>query len=134
MAVVTFGLPVDIEPHVALLAEVHRSAGHVQWLGNKIAGFDTDDELTQSDMSGRSEKPAVWVEMYNAERAHLARVCKACIDAGIAERQVQLAEAQADAIIGVIEAVLAATGLDAATLARARDAVPGALRAIGGGA
>jgi hypothetical protein len=33
----TYGSPVDVEPHVALLEEVRRTAGHVAWLGAVVA-------------------------------------------------------------------------------------------------
>lgn len=114
--------------------ELHRTAGHVFYLAAKIAEFDDDDELKQLDMTGRFEKPAVWVEMYANERKHLTAVAKACLDAGIAERQVRIAEGLADRLIAVIEAVLVAVGLDSETLARARAEVPAALRAVGSGA
>lgn len=32
-AVATYGLPREIDPHAALLEELHRTAGHVAWLG-----------------------------------------------------------------------------------------------------
>jgi hypothetical protein len=28
----TYGSPIDVEPHVALIEEVRRTAGHVAWL------------------------------------------------------------------------------------------------------
>jgi hypothetical protein len=106
-AVATFGLPREIDPQTALLEEVHRTAGHVAYLQSKIAGFETDDELKQLDMSERFEKPAVWVEMYEGERRHLVRVAKACIDAGIAERAVRLAEDQGRQLANVLRDVVA---------------------------
>ena len=35
-AVATYGLPLNIDPHVALLHEVQRTAGHVLWLQQRI--------------------------------------------------------------------------------------------------
>jgi hypothetical protein len=122
-AVVTFGLPREVEPGQALLEEVHRSAGHVAWLGQLVASLphdvlatgydsvqvtetsDTGEPVTrtvlvprsglkQLDGQGRFEKPSVWVELYQAERKHLTQVAKAAVDAGIAERAVRLAEDQ----------------------------------------
>lgn len=135
-AVATFGLPREVDPQQALLEEVHRTAGHVAWLGQKIGEFATDSELKQLDMSERFEKPSVWVEMYERERIHLVRVSKACVDAGVAERQVRLAEAQGQMLASVLRDVLAevfvrliAAGLDAVVLGVVqREQVPMVVR------
>lgn len=105
-AVATFGLPRDIDPHSALLEEVHRTAGHVAWLSLVLADVEPN-QLKQLDMTGRFEKPSVWLEIYQAERAHYARVAKAAIDAGIEERRVKMAEAQGEQLGQVIRNVLA---------------------------
>lgn len=114
-AVVTFGLPRDVDPHVALLEEVHRTAGHVAWLASKIGDFDSDEHLWQMNAGpgGASQVvPSVWVDLYSRERAHLARVCKAAVDAGVQERQVRLAEQQGRLLATVIEGVLTDLGVD----------------------
>jgi hypothetical protein len=67
--------------------------------------------LKQMDMSGKFEKPSVWVELYQEERRMLARVCKMAHDAGVAERSVALAERQGEMLAGVIKAVLGDLGL-----------------------
>ena len=43
----TLGLPVDIDPGKALLDEIHWTAGHVQWLREKVQELDTVDTLTR---------------------------------------------------------------------------------------
>ena len=126
-----FGLPVEVEPVDALLQEVHRTAGHVAWLGAKIASFANDSDLAPGD------EPGVWVRLYQAERAHQVRVAKACVDSGIAERQVRLAEAQgrqlADVLGVVVEGFFALVGplvADPDALARLRrDEAPAVIRA-----
>lgn len=113
-AVVTFGLPRDVDPHVALLEEVHRTAGHVAWLASKIGDFDSDGELVQMNVGpggALQVVPSVWVELYQTERIHLARVCKAALDAGVAERQVRLAEQQGQLLAQVIQGVLQDLGV-----------------------
>lgn len=50
--------------------------------------------------------PNVWLELYSHERGHLVKVAKVCIDTGIDERRVQLAEQQGAAIVAVIKATL----------------------------
>src|SRR5438445_284324 len=42
-AVVTYGLPREVDPSQALLEEVHRTAGHVAWLAAKVAQLDEAD-------------------------------------------------------------------------------------------
>jgi len=40
LAVRAYGLPREVDPHSALLEELHRTAGHVAWLGSQVAGLD----------------------------------------------------------------------------------------------
>lgn len=105
-AVQTYGLPVEIDPSTALLQEVQRTAGHVAWLGQRVAQLEADDlvwgvvlerESTGGEHGDGSvlERRAalnVWVQLYQEERRHLARVSSAAVAAGVAERQVRLAE------------------------------------------
>lgn len=41
-AVNTLGLPRNVDPHTALLEEVHRTAGHVAWLAQRVAELEAD--------------------------------------------------------------------------------------------
>lgn len=106
-AAAMFGLPREIDPADALLEEVWRTAGHVAWLQRKIADFSEDDDLKQLDMSGKFEKPAVWVELYQAERAHLARVCREAIAVGVEERITRVAERLGDLLAATFRAFIA---------------------------
>lgn len=134
-AVVTFGLPREIDPQTALLEEVHRTAGHVAYLGQVVAELE-HAELKQLDMSEKFEKPAVWVEMYQAERKHLTKVAATCISAGIAERQVRIAETMGQQLAGTIRdvledfvAALIAVGIAADVLQRIqREQLPAIVR------
>lgn len=134
-AVATFGLPREIDPQSALLEEVHRTAGHVAWLSTLIGELD-QGELKQLDMSEKFEKPSVWVELYQVERVHYARVAKMAIDAGIEERRVKLAEAHGEQLGAVIRNVLAdvfallgAAGVAAEIIRRVqRDQTPQVVR------
>lgn len=113
-AVATFGLPRDVDPHVALLEEVHRTAGHIAWLAAKIGDAESDEGLVQTNFGpGNASQvvPSVWVGLYQRERTHLARVCKAALDAGVQERQVRLAEQQGQLLAKVIHGVLADLGV-----------------------
>jgi hypothetical protein len=119
--VITYGLPVEIDPHDALMEEIARTAGHVRWLAGIIQSMD-DEALvwgqTETQQRGgggptgnyaqvtRTAAPSVWLTLYQAERKHLVDVCKAAIGAGIAERQVRLAEQQGALIATVIRAII----------------------------
>ena len=117
-AVVTYGLPRQIDPHTALLQEVWRTYGHVTWLSSIIHNSDPNalvwgptEEMLQTSSQRRGAAsmphgsfdvethsgtiqaaPSVWLQMYQKERRHLVEVCKTAIACGIAERQVRLAE------------------------------------------
>jgi len=106
----TYGAPIDTDPQTALMDEVQRTAGHVAWLGAVVAELQHDGDgyievaneagervfvprsgLKQLDAGGRHERPSVWVELYQTERTHLARVCKMAIDAGVSQALVDIA-------------------------------------------
>lgn len=151
-AVATYGLPVEVDPREALLQEVHRTAGHVAWLGQLVAelehggtGYrqetviDGEEEreiyvplsgLKQLSRDGKFEKPAVWLEIYQQERRHLREVCRDAVNAGVAERAVQLAEQQGAALAGAIRAILADLSLTPEQMALVPAVVPKHLRAV----
>jgi hypothetical protein len=132
-AVATYGLPREVGPAEALLEEVHRTAGHVAWLQQKVREIEEGDlvwgiveevdkgagEFTGTDTTSAA-KPNVWLELYHRERKHLTDVCKAALAAGIAERQVRLAEQQGALLVGVIQRILD----DLALTAEQRELVP----------
>jgi len=122
-AVQTLGLPREIDPHDALLEEVYRTAGHVAWLGEVVAGIERESlvhgvvKTVQDARGGSVEMRAavnVWVRLYQDERDRLVRVAKAAVDAGVAERQVEIAEGQARQLARVVTAVLTDLGHDPA--------------------
>ncbi len=96
-AVATYGLPREVMPQQALLEELHRTAGHVAWLGI---------QLNETARLTVGEEPSVWVKLYQAERKHFADVAKTCIQAGIEERRVRIAEEQGRLIAQVIRGIL----------------------------
>jgi hypothetical protein len=122
--VVALGLVRDVDPHEALLEELHRAAGHVAWLGEVVAQLERNQVvqgITRTvqlpDGNRPVETPAainVWVKLYQEERDRLVRVARAAIDAGVAERQVRLAEGRAQQLARVITAVLTDLGHDPA--------------------
>jgi hypothetical protein len=99
-AVERFGLDAAVDPATALLGEVARTSGMALWLGEQLA------VMTDAAVATSAEYQA-----WTAERQHLARVSKAALDAGVDERRVALAEAQAVVLAGVIRTVLDALHL-----------------------
>lgn len=72
-------------------------------------------------------------ELEAAERDRCARFAKLALDAGIAERQVRLAEQQGAMVADVIDRVLAALGLSDEQRALVPTIVPRELRAVTAG-
>ena len=113
---VKLGRAVEMHPTEALLSMLHLASGHVAWLREEIARLD--------DLSS-GEGPAL-VTLYGEERDRVAKVAKACLDAGVAERQIRLAEQYGSALADVLGAVFADPELG---LAREQRAVlPDVLR------
>jgi hypothetical protein len=110
-AAATFGLPREVAPDQALLEEIARTAGHIDWLGGIIEALDPKAVVCASEFTGvnTTEQAAVnvWVELYQRERTHLVAVCKAAISAGIEERRVKLAEQHGALLADVLRAVFA---------------------------
>ncbi len=115
LEVANYGLPVDVDPHTALVMELHRSAGHAAYLHAKVQSLD------EAEMEGPvggaqggipEHKPSVWIVMYNAERKHLAEIAAACIKAGIEERRVRVAEQTGQLFADALRGILSELGVD----------------------
>lgn len=122
LAVETFGLPREVDPHTALLEELHRTAGAVQWLGAVVA--DLDQDVAPS---------STWVEVWQDERDRLVKVAKACVDVGIEERRVRLAEQAGAQLAAVVRAVLDRLQLSDEQRVLALAVVPEEFRRLGDG-
>lgn len=142
-AVRTFGLPREIDPRDALLEEVYRTAGAVDWLWSQVQALLPDDVIwgkTEEVNKTAGEFPGLdvthaaavnlWVKLWQDERAHLVRVAKEAINAGIEERKVRLAEQQGTLLAGVIQRILGDLDLTPAQAARIPEVVPRHLRAV----
>jgi len=114
VAVESYGLAREIDPHSALLEELHRTAGHVAWLQMKVA--DLEEAKMYGPVGGGqggfpSTEPHIWIRLYQEERRHFAAVAKTCVGVGIEERRVHLAERQGEMIAQVLRGVLADLGV-----------------------
>jgi hypothetical protein len=92
---VKLGMPIEVHPHEALLHMLYLASGHVAWLREEIAA--TDDLGTF--------EARVMVELYGEERDRVAKIAKAALDAGVAERQVRMAEEYGDLLYRFIQGI-----------------------------
>jgi hypothetical protein len=116
--------PIEIDPTTALLQELHRTAGMVQYLDSKIQRWklDTDEEIPDGQQQ--------WLRVHREERRHMVNVAKLSLDAGIAEREVQLAEQQGMLLASAIEQILDRLNLTPAQTNLIPEVVPAVLRAV----
>lgn len=94
-----------ISPLRAVLEEINRTAGHVTWLGLKVAEAPSDEMLLTD------YRP--WVELYTRERRHLLRAATEAVKLGFMEREVQVLESQAAFVARALERVLGRLELSA---------------------
>jgi hypothetical protein len=124
----TYGLPIEISPEQAILAEVHRTAGHVAWLEQQVRELSPDELVYRG--STEEAVPHAYLRLYQHERAHLAKVCADAIRIGIEARQVRLAEEQGAMVAKAMRAILADLHLTAAQKALVATVVPKHLREL----
>jgi hypothetical protein len=90
-AVTALGLSVDMPADEALAEEMARCVGMVTFLTALVSSLPVE-QLKQRDLSGRFERPSVWVEMLGAERDRLRVTAKTLL----AERQTVIAESRGE--------------------------------------
>lgn len=142
-AVTMFGLPREVDARDALLEEVYRTAGAVDWLTEKVRELAPDaavwgvterTEKTATEFEGIDTTEAaavnIWIELWQKERKHLVDVSKAAIAAGIEERRVRLAEQQGALLASVIKQILGDLDLTPSQADRAPQIVAGHLRQV----
>lgn len=149
LAVATYGLPRNIEPHEAILEEIARTNGAVFWLAEIVAQLEQNDltwGVTSHESGYGAEGPIdkvthtaavnAWLSLYQTERKHLVDVCKTAIQVGIAEREVRLAEQQSQMVAQLFRAVFddPELGLSPAQALAARKVASRHLRLVDGGA
>lgn len=143
------GAPKDIDPYSAVLEDIRRTAGHIDWLNefiNRIS--EANEALAAEEDFGDPELAAhrktleqfteagfdisVAYKIYHEERKHLVQVSQAAVRMGIAERQIQIAEEQGRQIATVLQNFLhdAELGLTNMQLAKARNVMQKHLRAM----
>jgi hypothetical protein len=94
---------INITPEQALMEEVRRSVAMVRFIQSQIATWNPalgdlgalpalTDETTKGQ--GTPTDAAEWLRLYRDERAHMVRVSKMTIDAGVSMAMVTLAQQQ----------------------------------------
>jgi hypothetical protein len=111
-----YGVDRQINPFVALLEEVRRTAGHVAWLGLKVQEAPSDNDLLEGYHG--------WLKLYQQERIHLTKVSEIAIRLGLEERVVRVEEQKAEVMVQAMVATMDALGLPQ----EIRDRVPAELR------
>lgn len=109
----TLGLSVEVDPHQAILDELYRCAGAVAWLAEVVGGLDPDDVVWGRTLTRTGDKAAtehraavnIWVQLYAEWVDRKARIAKAALDAGVAERVVRLEERKGEAIAQLLAGI-----------------------------
>jgi hypothetical protein len=132
-----FPIPADMSPIDVLVDELKRSAGFCFWIESKMAEWG--DELIDLGVTNYDDKGSMqtadtneraWLDVWQRERAHLARVAKLCIDAGVSERQIALAEKQAELMFAIINEAFTQLGLTSEQQKRVPQIMPALIRRI----
>jgi hypothetical protein len=113
---VEFGQPVEVEPAEALLGVLHLSAGHLNWIREELAAMEDKGAF----------EAQVLLRMWDDERDRIARISKAALDVGVAEKQIQIAERYGEQLAAVLRAVFYDDQL--ALTAAQRSRLPDVLR------
>jgi hypothetical protein len=100
-AAVVMGQALDVEPHDALLTCVRIAAGEVAYCSSMIGDLE---KPTESTMFG--EQLNIWIQVRQKAMLSLAKFSKMALDAGVAERQVQVAERYGEMLATLISGIL----------------------------
>ncbi len=130
--VAIMGREVDISPGEGLLLCVRIAAGEVGYCTQRIADLTSGEEYEElefekttrfinkdGDESGgidetqvKEKQLNIWIRVRQAGLDRLAKFSKMALDAGVAERQVRIAEQQGALIAGILRGVLVDLGVD----------------------
>jgi len=133
-----------LDPADALLEEIARTAGLVDWLRTRVEDLDPEAIITgrlstkvTSDPDGgttqtTTDGPGIhlWWRLYGQERDRLRAIAVDAIRAGIAERQVRLAESQGELVGRLLRQVLDDLDLTREQRSRAHETIRNGLHLI----
>jgi hypothetical protein len=132
-----FPIPQDMSPVDVLVDELKRSAGFCFWIEKQMAEWpdelvdlQTENLDDKGSMQIATNNKALWLDIWQRERVHLAKVSKMCIDAGVDERRVQLAEKQASVMFMLINEAFDMLHLSAEQKAAVPKIMPALIRQL----
>lgn len=127
------GVPLDIEPHNAILECIRIAAGEVQYASDRIAELEPEqavvpmtstltrpldlgkegESILDTVQEIKVEQPAlhIWIVARRQAMDRLVQYSAVAIKAGIEERRVKLAESQGQLLVQVIRGVLQELGV-----------------------
>lgn len=129
------GLALDADPLDVLLDQVREAAGNVAAYRLAVEGLRID--VGAGGVAGEIgdhglAEANVLVRMYDAERDRLTRYAKMCLDAGVDERRVRVAEGDAQRLATAVGRALDRVGLSEEQRGLLRAAMAEELRALRG--
>lgn len=123
-----FGTPTDIEPAEAIMLAIRITNGEIIYCDEQIARLEEDELFERPLKTVYAEMPSGgyevveerrdaevltrWVQFRDNAVERMARYSKMALDVGIEERQIQLAEQQAQQLVAVITSILTDLGHD----------------------
>jgi hypothetical protein len=96
----TLGGPINVTPAAALMGMLRSTAGSVSWLDAEVKA--------QTDLESPEAKSLV--RLWSDERDRLTRIAAACLSNGIGKAEVEMAEAQTEALAKAINAAMSHVG------------------------
>lgn len=96
----------DVSPWEALLLSVRLAAARVRWVDDRL-----DEAARAADGDPGNETMLTLLKHSRLERQLMARVAKAAIDAGVAERLVQQVELEGKVLADALDVALTAAGV-----------------------
>lgn len=122
------GLAIDVDPMEAILTCIRITAGEVVYCSDRVAELNHDEAVVKRNVSkshagdgidgdweeveeSNEAQLNIWIQARHQAMDRLVKFSKAAIDAGISERQVQVAEATGQAIGQLLHTVMAELNL-----------------------
>lgn len=132
-----FGMTRPVDPQEEILRQLMLAANRVTSLayqydmlhGEKQALDPKDEDYSKKEARLRLDME-IAAQTYDRERHWTAKIAKAALDAGVARRQVELAERQGSQIFIVVQNVLVELGLPPEVQTRAKAAIAGQFRVL----
>lgn len=142
----TLGVPVAVDPGVALLELIGQKYAEVHWLRGRVQGVDPaslvwgvvkreEGEGAFGPTSSRVESSAAnaWWQLLRSAEDQLAKYCQMALSAGVEERRIRLAEEQGTLLASVIHRILGGLNLSVEQQSLVGVVVPRELRALSRG-